>query len=213
MTKIHWHRRTKDQSEQQELKLRAILDVAAHKFSTQGYQKTSLDDLAAVLNVSKPALYYYFASKEDILFRCSETSLELVAEALGKAREASSTGIEQLRQFSRIYARLVAGDYGAALLREAHRNLKGQNRKRSRDSLGKGQRMLEEIVAQGIADGSIRDCSPKFLAYLLFSTFNHMDSWFDPAGRLSPEEIADRFLDIVVDGIGSHTTSSREQTG
>jgi len=44
-----------------------ILDIALELFSTQGYDKTSLRQIADKLGFSKAAIYYHFASKEDIL--------------------------------------------------------------------------------------------------------------------------------------------------
>jgi AcrR family transcriptional regulator len=44
-----------------------ILDIALELFSTQGYDKTSLREIAERLGFSKAAIYYHFASKEDIL--------------------------------------------------------------------------------------------------------------------------------------------------
>lgn len=55
-----------------------ILDVAQQLFTRQGYDKTSLRDIADRLGISKAALYYYFERKEDILIE-----LHLRLEALG----------------------------------------------------------------------------------------------------------------------------------
>ena len=44
-----------------------ILDIALELFTTQGYDKTSMREIAARMGFSKPAIYYHFASKEDIL--------------------------------------------------------------------------------------------------------------------------------------------------
>ncbi len=44
-----------------------ILDVALELFTEQGYDKTSLRDIAERLGITKAALYYYFERKEDIL--------------------------------------------------------------------------------------------------------------------------------------------------
>jgi AcrR family transcriptional regulator len=44
-----------------------ILDVAQELFIRQGYDKTSLRDIAERLEITKAALYYYFERKEDIL--------------------------------------------------------------------------------------------------------------------------------------------------
>jgi len=45
-----------------------ILDIALELFNEQGYEKTSLRQIAERLGFSKAAIYYHFASKEDILF-------------------------------------------------------------------------------------------------------------------------------------------------
>ena len=45
-----------------------ILDIALELFTEQGYEKTSLRQIAERLGFSKAAIYYHFASKEDILF-------------------------------------------------------------------------------------------------------------------------------------------------
>ena len=53
-----------------------ILAIALELFSEQGYDKTSLRDIAERLGTTKAALYYHFARKEDILL---ELHLELHA--------------------------------------------------------------------------------------------------------------------------------------
>ena len=46
---------------------RRAVEVALELFTEQGYDKTSLRQIAARLGFSKAAIYYHFASKEDIL--------------------------------------------------------------------------------------------------------------------------------------------------
>jgi AcrR family transcriptional regulator len=57
-----------------------ILDVAQELFTRQGYDKTSLRDIAERLQITKAALYYYFQRKEEILIE-----LHLRLHTLGKA--------------------------------------------------------------------------------------------------------------------------------
>jgi AcrR family transcriptional regulator len=40
-----------------------ILEVAKVHFANKGYERTSLDDVAKDLNITKPALYYHFKNK------------------------------------------------------------------------------------------------------------------------------------------------------
>lgn len=56
-----------------------ILDVALELFNTAGYEGTSLREIAERMHFSKAALYYHFASKDDILL-----ALHMRLHALGK---------------------------------------------------------------------------------------------------------------------------------
>jgi AcrR family transcriptional regulator len=61
-----------------------ILDVALDLFIEKGYDKTSLREIAEPLGFSKAALYYHFASKEDILMALHMRLHELGLDALAQ---------------------------------------------------------------------------------------------------------------------------------
>jgi AcrR family transcriptional regulator len=63
-----------------------ILDVALDLFTDQGFDGTSMREIAERLDISKPAIYYHFASKEDILM-----ALHMRLHELGKAGLAHLT--------------------------------------------------------------------------------------------------------------------------
>ncbi|MBP6816278.1 MAG: helix-turn-helix transcriptional regulator, partial [Burkholderiaceae bacterium] len=72
-----WSNVVVSRDEQFRLKRNALLREAARAFSGRGYHNTSLDDVAAVLGVTKAALYHYVRSKQEILFECHMLSLDL----------------------------------------------------------------------------------------------------------------------------------------
>ena len=116
MPAIQWHRKTKDVEEQQELKRRAVLDVAARLFSTVGYKKTSLDDIAAELDLTKPALYYYARNKEDILSTGVRIFFARAAEDLETALSSGAS----LEDAIRLGCFSTAGDMARFLLDSPH---------------------------------------------------------------------------------------------
>lgn len=61
-----------------------ILDIALELFSEQGYEKTSLREIAEQLGFSKAAIYYHFASKEEILMALHMRLHEFGSDALRK---------------------------------------------------------------------------------------------------------------------------------
>ncbi|HTW03701.1 MAG TPA: TetR family transcriptional regulator [Streptosporangiaceae bacterium] len=64
-----------------------ILDVAMDLFTDQGFDATSMREIAERLGISKPAIYYHFASKEEILM-----ALHMRLHQLGKAALARLAG-------------------------------------------------------------------------------------------------------------------------
>ena len=100
--------------EQFRLKRNALLREAARAFSGRGYHNTSLDDVAAVLGVTKAALYHYVRSKQEILFECHMMSLDIGDEAMKYARTHGRTGILIYLSLDEHRAEIVADEAIAA---------------------------------------------------------------------------------------------------
>jgi AcrR family transcriptional regulator len=80
-----------------------IQDVAVELFAEQGYEKTSLREIAERLDVTKAALYYHFKTKEDIVVSLFEDLARPLDETLawGESQERGlDTSIELLRRYS-----------------------------------------------------------------------------------------------------------------
>lgn len=76
-----------------------IYTVATKLFSEKGYASTSLQDIADAMGLSRPALYHYVDSKEDILARLVEEFTESkVHEHAAILSDATLDPLEKLRQ-------------------------------------------------------------------------------------------------------------------
>ena len=64
-----------------------ILDAALAEFSTRGYSRTSMADIAATAEMSRPALYLHFRNKEEIFRAALEALLERTFETARAALE------------------------------------------------------------------------------------------------------------------------------
>ena len=81
---------------QREVKRNAVLQTAAQLFNERGFHATSLDDIAERLNVTKPTLYYYVESKDQILLECVRTALDLMRSGIAEVSAACGSAIDQL---------------------------------------------------------------------------------------------------------------------
>jgi AcrR family transcriptional regulator len=68
-----------------------ILDVAQDLFTDQGFDGTSMREIAQRLNISKPAIYYHFASKEEILMALHMRLHEFGQAALARLADQTVT--------------------------------------------------------------------------------------------------------------------------
>jgi len=77
-------------------KREAVLKTAAQLFLEKSYSRTSLNDVADRLNITKPALYHYFDNKEDILLECYRLGVGLIEESLNEIADHGGTGLQKV---------------------------------------------------------------------------------------------------------------------
>ncbi|MFI5669262.1 TetR/AcrR family transcriptional regulator [Streptomyces sp. NPDC051704] len=96
-----------------------IQDVALELFAEQGYEKTSLREIAERLDVTKAALYYHFKTKEDIIISVFEDLTRPIDELIDWAEQQPRT-LEMKREVLRRYSEAMAA--GAPLYRFMQEN-------------------------------------------------------------------------------------------
>src|SRR6266478_9027549 len=89
-------RASRERVREREVKREAVIRAAAHAFNRKGYHNTSLDDIAAALDVTKPTVYYYVTSKEQLLFQCFIAGIEPIRTLLREARSLDVPARERL---------------------------------------------------------------------------------------------------------------------
>ncbi|HEY7413888.1 MAG TPA: TetR/AcrR family transcriptional regulator [Ktedonobacteraceae bacterium] len=195
------------EEEQRQLKRAALLRTAARIFNKMGFHQTTLVDLAKALNVTKPTLYSYIKSKDDILLECQRLALEQFQGVVELAQEHGATGLERLRYFFFQYAELATQDFGICILLFGDQQLNEENRLTLRAERRELDRAVRHLIEEGIADGSIAPCDPRMTTFALFGAFNWMVHWYQEEGKLSPHQIAEQFLAVFQNGLISRNPS------
>lgn len=98
-----------------------IQQIAIELFTKQGYDKTSLREIAERMEVSKAALYYHFKSKEEILRSITEALAGAVNELI-EWGESQPRSMESRKEFLRRIASFIVSDRLQSLLRFAQAN-------------------------------------------------------------------------------------------
>jgi AcrR family transcriptional regulator len=179
--------------------------TAARLFAARGFHGTSMGDLADALGIQKGSLYSLTGSKQEILFETMRQGADAFHGALDSVPE-DAPAIERIRLALRGHLRVVAEqlDVATVFTRE-WRYLEGD----VRDEIVVERRRYEErfrvLFREGVEGGELRsDLDVATTVLLVLSAANWAYTWLTP-GR-DTDELADRFLAILVDGVRGYST-------
>lgn len=186
---------------QREAKRNAVLQAAAQLFNERGFHATSLDDIAARLNVTKPTLYYYVKNKDEILLQCVGKGLAMMLEGIDASRAAGGKAIDQLMTCMQVYARIVTMDFGMCLIRVGDEQVPPESRKELRRLKSAIDQEFRRLVAEGVAEGSIQPCDPKITAFVIAGALSWIGRWYQPGGEYTAEQVAQQCIATLCDGV------------
>jgi len=190
-------------------KREAVLQTAAQLFIEKSYSRASMNDVAERLNITKPALYHYFANKEQILIECYRLGTALIEEILNDIAAHYGSGLEKVEAFIYSYANVMTINFGRCVMRLDEGDLSHEARLEVRRYKRKIDRRLRGFVQEGIGDGSIIPCDPKIAAFSIAGALNWICHWYEPEGALSGEEIALQFARTLTRGLVRSATNGR----
>ena len=176
-----------------------ILDVAREMFSQRGYRDTSLQDIADQMGITRPAFYYYFRSKDEILWRLIEN---LGFQLLEQARPiAAGQGRPEarLREVAQRHVQLLLEHQDAfRVYFQARASVEGERDRHLRDGEHAYAGVIADLIREAQAEGDFRPGDADFDALLVTGLGNSVIRWFQPGGRLSAADVAARTADAAV---------------
>ena len=182
---------------------RDIVATAARLFKEKGYRATTLEDIAAAVGMLKGSLYYYIRSKEELLYLVVRDPIRQVYSELEAIVVADLPFNEKI-------ARAIANHMTVFHLHYPHiavylhdyRHLMDKLEQNVIETPKQYQRLWDALLRQGIAAGEIRgDVDVTMAGYALLGMCNWAYRWYNPRGRLSPQEIAEVFTKIALQGL------------
>jgi AcrR family transcriptional regulator len=182
-------------------KREAILQTAAQLFLEKSYGRTSLNDVAERLKITKPALYHYFRNKEEIVLECYRLGTAMIGDSLDEIAGQCGTGLEKVEAFIYSYANLLTVNFGRCVMRLDEGDLSAEARTEVREYKKGIDRRLRSFIQEGIEDGSIEPCDSRVAAFSIAGAVNSICLWYKPDGALSPEQIAIQLARSLTQGL------------
>jgi TetR/AcrR family transcriptional regulator, cholesterol catabolism regulator len=178
-----------------------ILTASADLFRARGYRAATLDEIARKVGVSKPTLYGYFRSKEELLAAIFHRTMSLFERDLEAIRTGGDDPAEQLRRVIRFHVGAVIAERSfLAVFFGEEANLPPRLGRAIRRRKARYDRTVRMIVNAGVRDGSIRAENPRLLVFALLGMANWVYQWYDPAGAWDADEIAAGFIALLEPG-------------
>ena len=178
-----------------------VLREAARLFAEKGAQQTSLDEIAESLGISKPALYYYFKSKDEMISDCLARGHKNDEENVARIFEHFESGADRLRELCHYYVNTITEDFGRCIVLIDLNSLSDDGKKRFLKSQRFLYSQIRKIIQGGCADGSLKPCNETITTFALIGALNSAARWYKPGGRLTPGDIAEQIYRVYADGI------------
>ncbi|CAN5209221.1 TetR/AcrR family transcriptional regulator [soil metagenome] len=183
----------------QETVLRRAVDL----FNRQGYDATSMGDIARDLGLTKSAIYHHVPSKEHLLSAALDEALGELTVAIDAAVDptAESSAYARLETVVHRSVRILIDHLPAVtlLLRvrgNSEIELVALKRRRQLDL------KLAGLVAAAADEGAVRtDIAPDLVSRLLFGLVNSLVEWYRPGGSVDPDTVAEAIADMAFQGL------------
>ena len=180
-----------------------ILRAAARLFQQQGYDATSMNDVAAALKLSKGGLYHHFQSKDEILYNIMSHAMDITEERVINAVRRIENAEERLRTLIRLHIEVVLSEEDREITVMLHENhplpptLRRKITGRKKDYLHFVENLVADVQRQR---NSTSQVTPRAAAYALVGMINWIYQWYKPEGSLSGDALVRQYTDIFFRG-------------
>ena len=180
-----------------------IYRVAARLFSESGYRSTSMRDIAAAMNIKAGSLYAHITGKEEVLWEIIVRIADEFDEAVQPFAARQGPAADRLRGALEAYVNVVSRNLDmAAVLFTEWRQLPQERQDSVAGRRDRVEGVFRELLGQGVRAGEFApELNIKLTAILALSGANWLPNWYRPGGSLSPQDVADGFVALLLRGI------------
>ncbi|MFC7440369.1 TetR/AcrR family transcriptional regulator [Laceyella putida] len=178
-----------------------ILAIACRLFSQKGYHGTTIRDISEACGILAGSLYAHINTKEDLLFEITDRGADAFLRSLTPIVESDVPARQKLKLAVRAHIQVVEANLEAAtVFFHEWKALTGERFSQIQEKRDQYEGLWATILAEGVREGIFQLQDEKFARLLVLSVGNWIYQWYRPDGELSAEEIADRFVSLMLHG-------------
>ena len=181
-----------------------ILRAAAALFREQGFNRTSMRDLADRVGIHKSSIYHHFPGKQELLLEILETTVDRSAPALAAIAEADSPASERLwRAVANHVTELIADQDNVSCFLEEGRYLDRRYMDIYISKRDRYEGYFRRIIGDGVRTGEFRQVNVRLASLAILGMCNGMARWWRPDGEFGPRETASWFGEMAVRSVAA----------
>ena len=180
-------------------KKQLLIEKASQLFLKNGYQKTSMRDLAKAVNIQAPGLYYYFKSKKEILYEINEQSWRIFQESILDKVIKVHDPEEKIKIYIRNMIKYQLSILPITFIVDDSISTKHIKARKAKDA--EVFHLLRDILRE-LAEikGTQNTIDPTLAAFSLYNIVARIYKWYNPKGRISLEELTDQITRLFLHG-------------
>lgn len=172
-----------------------LLKEAAKLFMVDGYERTTMRNIANATGIKLGSIAYYFPSKEDILYETMSTIIESGEKRALATLQTSDNVKSKLRSLIEVELDSFLNDTGAIVIKE-WRCLQKERRTQLIQHQRAYENIWSDVLTECHAKGIIRS-KPEIARRVLHGAFAWSESWNGMARGLSIQELADEIMLLI----------------
>lgn len=191
-----------------------ILDAAARVFHERGFAGAGMRDIAAAADLSPANIYYYFRSKDEILYFCQDRTLDRMLEALESVRSMRAPVPDRMHHLAVAHVLYLIDDVEGVVAHFEFDVATPRLRQAIQVKRDQYKQGIMSLIALGIRRGEFRKCNVKVAMRAFLGALNWTPRWYEPGGPESADEVASGVADYAVAGLvncSSEKTSERTE--
>ena len=180
-----------------------ILETAARLVCRNGYEKTSMQQIATACGLTKAGLYHHVRSKEHLLLEIMSYGMDIFEEQVLSRVAPIADPVRRLRECMERHILLVTRgrDKEITIILHEHATLTGASRAEIDARKKHYVRFLESSFREAIDGGRMRPVDPRVAAFSLLGTVNWIYKWFQPDGEISGERLSREMPELFFGGL------------
>lgn len=178
-----------------------ILRGAAEAFRRRGFDGAGMREIASAIGMVPGALYYYFKSKDDLLYFVQDYSVDRLLEIGKRVSAKRAPADRRLAELVREQVRTLLDDLQGTSAHLDFHALPPRLLRRVVAKRDQFEAIVRGIIGDGVRARTFRRVDPKLAALAVLGAVNWTVRWYRPEGAMRPDAIGDQFADLLIRGL------------